>query len=58
MANSHVVPSPMRSIRAILAVESMEVGTDHFTRVPSPNPKYDMDAYMATLFGVEARDLC
>ena len=21
-------------------------------------PKYDMDAYMASLFGVEARDLC
>ena len=26
----------------------MEVGTYHFTQVPSP--KYDMDAYMAILF--------
>ena len=48
------VPSHLRSIRAISAVESMEVGTYHFTRgtqVLSPN--YDMDAYMATLLGGE-----
>ena len=36
-----------RSIRAISAVDGMEVGTYHITRVPSL--KYDMDAYMATL---------
>ena len=31
----------------------MEVGTYHFTR----GPKYDVDAYMATLFGGGAWDL-
>ena len=34
----------------------MEVVTYYFTWVPSP--KYDMDAYMSTLFGGEAWDLC
>ena len=55
-AGSHEshVPSHLRSIRAILAVHSMKVGTYHFTW----GPKYDMDVYMATLFGGEARDLC
>ena len=38
----------MRSIHAISTVESMEVGI-YFTRVPSPSPNYDMDAYMTTL---------
>ena len=36
-------------------IESMEVGTCHFTGVLSPN--YDMNACMATLFGGEAWDL-
>ena len=42
------VPSHLRSIHAILA---MEVGltTSHGI------PKYDMDAYMATLFGSEVQ---
>ena len=38
---SHV-PSLLRSIRAILAVESLEVGTHHFTHAPKsqvPSPK-------------------
>ena len=26
----------------------------HFTWVPNPSPKYDMDAYMAILFGGSA----
>ena len=30
------VPSHLRSIRAISIVESMEVRSYHFTRVPSP----------------------
>jgi len=30
------VPSPLRSIRAISTIESIEVGTYHFTQVPSP----------------------
>ena len=46
--------SHMRPICGILAVESIEVGTYHFTHVP--NRKYDMDAYMATLLGGEAWD--
>ena len=37
-------------------IESMEVGTWHFTWVSSPN--YDMNTCMATLFGGEAWDLC
>jgi hypothetical protein len=45
------VSSPSRSIRAISTVESMGVGTYHFTRVPS----HDMDVYMASLFGGEVR---
>jgi hypothetical protein len=45
---SHGVPR--RSIRAISAVESMEVGTHHFIWSKVLSPKYDMDAYMATLF--------
>jgi hypothetical protein len=47
----------LRSICAILAIKSMEVGNYHFTQVPGPKNKYDMDAYMATLFGGEAQDL-
>jgi hypothetical protein len=40
-AGSHGVPTPkspshLRSIRVILTVESIEIGTYHFTRVPSP----------------------
>ena len=46
------VSSHLRSIRAILVVESMKVGTYHFTRVLSP--KYDMDAYMTKLYENEA----
>ena len=34
----------------------MGLTTSHRSQVLSP--KYDMDAYMATLFGGEARDLC
>ena len=56
------VPSHLTSIRAISTVESMEVWTHHSTQGPdsqvlSPT-KYDMDTYMATLFGGEAWDLC
>ena len=40
------------SMRTISIVESMEVGFYLFTW------KHDMDAYMATLFGGEAWDLC
>ena len=42
-----------RTIRAISAVESMEVGTYHFAQVPSPtSPSMTyMDVYMTTLFG-------
>ena len=40
-------PSHLRSIRAITAVENMELGTYHFTH----GPKYD-------IFGDEAWDLC
>jgi len=47
------VPSHLRSIHAILAIESMEVGTYHFTQ----GSKYDMDAHM-TLFGGEAWEMC
>ena len=46
-AGSHGVPSHLRSIPAVLAIESMEVGTYHFAH----GPKYDMDAHMTTLFG-------
>ena len=38
-----------------------KLGTYHFTRGPKtqdPSPNYDMDAYMTTLFGGEAWDLC
>ena len=52
-AGSHVVPSHLSSIRVILAVESMEVGTYHFTW----GPKYDIDAHMTAIFGGEAPDL-
>ena len=48
---SHGFSSHLRSIYAILAIESMEVETYHCTR-------HDVDVYMATLFGGEARDLC
>jgi hypothetical protein len=56
-ADSHGILSPKSQVtwgRPILDVESMEFGTYHFTH----DPKYDMDAYMATLFGDEAHDLC
>ncbi len=58
-AGPHMVPSHLSSIHAISTVENMEVGFYHFTwgsQVLSPN--YDMDVYMATLFGGEAWDLC
>ena len=48
------ISSHLRSIHAISNVESTEVGTYHFMR----GPKYDMDVYMATLFGGETWDLC
>ena len=52
MGPKSYVPSHLRSICAILAIESMEVGTFHFTHGSKPvSPKYDMDSYMATLFG-------
>ena len=35
-ANTHNVPSHLRSIHAISIIENMEVGTYHFTRVPTP----------------------
>ena len=44
----------MRSIRAILAIKNMGVGTYYFTQ----GPKYYMDAYMATLYEGDAHDLC
>jgi hypothetical protein len=45
------VASHLRSIHAILVLKSMEGGAYHFTRAPkSLSPKYDMDAYTATLF--------
>ena len=47
-------PSHLRSIHVISTIESMEVGTYHFKR----GPKYDVIAYMATLFGGEAWDFC
>jgi hypothetical protein len=52
------VPSHLRSIHAILIVEGMEVGTYHMGFQPHgiPCPKYDMDAYMAILFGGETCD--
>ena len=49
-------PTHFKSIHASSAVESMEVGTYHFTRIP--RPKYNMDAYMETLFESEPWDLC
>ena len=50
------VPSHVRSIRAILVLESIKVQTYHFTLDPQvPSPKCDMDAYMAILFAGEAR---
>jgi hypothetical protein len=55
------VPSHLRSMYAMVAVQSMKVGTYHFTRGPKSqvlSPNYDMDAYMATLSEGEARDLC
>jgi hypothetical protein len=42
----------LRSIPAISAVESMEVGTCHLKRVLSP--KYDVGAYVAIFVGGEA----
>jgi hypothetical protein len=61
MRPKYEVPSHLRSMYAMVAVQSMEVGTYHFTRGPKsqvPSPNYDMDAYMATLSEGEARDLC
>ena len=46
--------SHLTSICVISAIESMEVGTYHFTW----GLKYDMDAYMTTLFGGGTWDLC
>ena len=53
------VPKPwvlvhLWSIRVISTVDSIEVGIFHFTH----GPKHDMDAYIRTLFGGKARDLC
>jgi hypothetical protein len=51
-----VAASHLRSIHAILVLKSMEGGAYHFTRAPkSFSPKYDMDAYTATLFVGEGR---
>jgi len=52
-SNGSHVPSHWTSIRAISIVKGMEVGTitAHGSQVLSP--KYDMDAYMVTLFGGE-----
>ena len=36
----------------------MEVGIHHFTWAPNSESQYDMDAYMAILFGGENWDLC
>ena len=52
------VPSHLRLIRVILAVESMKVGTYTSLVSQALSPKYDMNVYTATLFGDEARDLC
>ena len=55
------VPSYLRSIHAISIVESMEIVTYHSTWGPNfqaLSPKYDIDVYMATLFGGEFWDLC
>ena len=55
---SHL-PSHLRSIRAICTIESMEFGTLLLHMGPkSQSLKHDMDAYMATLLGGEAMDLC
>ena len=50
------VPSRLRPICAILAVQSMEVRIHHKSQVPSP--KYAMSAYMTTLCEGKAWDLC
>ena len=42
----------------ILAVASMKVGTYPSLVSQDLSPKYDMNVYMATLLGDEARDLC
>ena len=39
MGSQVLLPSHLRSIRAISTVEGMEVGTYHFTRVPSPKSR-------------------
>ena len=57
----YCIPSHLRSICAILAIESMELGPSyHFTQGPmhALSPKYDTYAHVATLFGGEAHDLC
>jgi hypothetical protein len=55
MGPKSCVSSHLTSVCAILAIESMEVGTFHFTHgSKSVGPKYDMDSYMATLFGYMA----
>ena len=53
MGSQVLSPNSLEVIRAISAVESMKVGTYHFT----PDSKYDMDAYMPTV-GSEAWNLC
>ena len=58
-AKLHRVPSHLRSIRAISAVESTKTwDLPLHTESRVLSPKYDMDAYMATLLGGEAWDLC
>ena len=51
---SQVLSPKSLEVNTILDVESVEIGTYHLTR----GPESDMDAYMATLFGDEARDSC
>jgi len=48
-----------RSIHVILGIESREVGDLPLqTRSQVWSHKYDMNAYMATLFGGDAHDMC
>ena len=51
------VPSHLRSIRAISAVERIIIGTYLLPNGVSSS-KYDMDVYMTTLFGGEIWDVC
>ena len=54
------VPTHLRPIRAILAVESMKVVRDLplQTGYPVLSPEYDLDAYIVALIGGEAWDFC